>query len=151
VNKLRAIVFDDEPVVRELLSRVLRRRGYEVFSYADPSGFCPFRERCACVAGTRCADLILTDYSMPHLNGIDFLLRQKQRGCRTRYLGMISAFWTREGVRQAEDMGCRIFYKPVTIAELNQWFDECEATMDWTRRLMPYFSGSGMALQEAAS
>jgi len=37
--RLRAVIFDDEPLMRQLLWSLLDRRGYEVFTFPDPVMF----------------------------------------------------------------------------------------------------------------
>ena len=41
MRKRRAIVFDDESVVLDVLNKYLSGRGYEVFCFAEPM-VCPF-------------------------------------------------------------------------------------------------------------
>ena len=47
--RLRAVVLDEDPLVRQLLYAVLDTRGYEVFTFPHP-GVCPIHmaDRCLC-------------------------------------------------------------------------------------------------------
>ena len=66
-NKI--LLVDDEPYILNTLSRLLGK--YEVFT-AD-SG-----ENALLMAETQAFDLVITDYRMPGMNGIDFLILYKR-------------------------------------------------------------------------
>jgi two-component system response regulator PilR (NtrC family) len=67
----RVLVVDDERSLRELLSIVLRRDGYEVLIAEDGAAGLEVlkRER---------VDILITDLRMPHMNGVDLLREAKQ-------------------------------------------------------------------------
>jgi DNA-binding response OmpR family regulator len=58
-----AIVVDDEPLIRQLVSTVLRRRGWTVIEAADGSV-------ALSVVGEGSVDLLVTDYEMPVISGL---------------------------------------------------------------------------------
>ena len=58
-----ALVVDDEPLIRQLVSTVLRRQGWTVIEAADGSV-------ALSVVGARPVDLLVTDYEMPFVSGI---------------------------------------------------------------------------------
>lgn len=58
-----ALVVDDEPLIRQLVSTVLRRRGWTVIEAADGSV-------ALSVVGAGPVDLLVTDYEMPFVSGI---------------------------------------------------------------------------------
>jgi DNA-binding response OmpR family regulator len=63
-----ALVVDDEPAVRGLMSRLLARRGWSVVQAADGAA------ALTAVAGRKLS-LLVTDYDMPALNGFDLAAR----------------------------------------------------------------------------
>src|SRR6185503_12774843 len=67
----RVLVVDDERSMRELLSIVLRRDGYDVLIAEDGAAAVELlkRER---------VDILITDIRMPQMNGVD-LLREAKR------------------------------------------------------------------------
>ncbi len=68
----RLLVVDDNALNRDMLSRRLRRRGYEVVVAEDGAQALEMVER-------ESIDLILLDWMMPGLSGIDVLRRLRER------------------------------------------------------------------------
>ena len=66
----KILIVDDEQFVRDLLEKVLRRRGHEVVSASDAG---------QALAALESAefDLLLTDVVMPGMDGFDLLRRVK--------------------------------------------------------------------------
>jgi len=58
-----AVVVDDEPLIRQLVSTVLRRKGWTVIEAADGS-------MALSVVGAGPVDLLVTDYEMPFISGL---------------------------------------------------------------------------------
>lgn len=73
MNKILAI--DDDSIIRTLLTNILTKAGYEVFTASDG-------ESGLALAGTSNPDLVVTDYQMPGLTGLDVLaeLQRTQPG-----------------------------------------------------------------------
>ena len=65
-----ALVVDDEPAVRVLVSRLLSRRGWSVVQAADA-------EAALVAVGPGRLALLVTDYDMPALNGLDLATRMR--------------------------------------------------------------------------
>jgi CheY-like chemotaxis protein len=61
-------VVDDEPVIAETLSEILRRAGYVVRSYTDPN------EAWTAIL-TSTPDLLISDAVMPTMSGTDLAIR----------------------------------------------------------------------------
>jgi PAS domain S-box-containing protein len=69
--KLQILVIDDEPLVRNLLKRVLENAGHDVTEAGDgQEGVKCFRENNF--------DLVITDHGMPVMNGLDAAFRIKK-------------------------------------------------------------------------
>jgi len=83
MRKPRVIIFDDEPSLLELLELCFAKWGYEVFSYSTPV-VCPLNGSSAgiCESHAPCADLVISDFQMPQMTGIELFQLQAQRGCR---------------------------------------------------------------------
>ncbi|BCR04504.1 hypothetical protein DESUT3_15730 [Desulfuromonas versatilis] len=139
--KFRAIVLEDDEGCRELLTVILRQRGYEVLSFADPT-VCPiFSEPMnACPHEDACGDILVSDNHMPRLSGIEFVEAQTLRGCKgiIQNKAIISANWSQEEREKAERLGCRIFSKPFDIDEICNWLEEREKQIPPSRKLASF-------------
>jgi DNA-binding NtrC family response regulator len=70
--KKRILVADDEAPLRTMLTKALERAGYEVIAVKDGMEASLQIEREA-------YDLIITDYAMPNLNGLELVRRIKAK------------------------------------------------------------------------
>lgn len=70
-------------------------RGFEVFTFAEPS-LCPLHvvQECPCPVNSRCTHLILSDVNMSETNGIDFVERLIQKGCRQPLFALMAGTFT---------------------------------------------------------
>lgn len=134
--KLRAVVFDDEPLLSPLLQAVLNRPEYEIFTFHDP-GFCPLHvaDRCPCTDGALCADVIISDLGIPNMKGLDLLQSLMEKGCRKPQFAITSRSWTVAEVERARQLGCKVFTKPFCINDIIQWLAEVEPLIPPDRQL----------------
>jgi DNA-binding response OmpR family regulator len=66
-----ALVVDDEPLVRQLVATVLRRKGWSVFEAEDGS--------IALSVAPESLDLLVTDFEMPSVTGLALARELRQR------------------------------------------------------------------------
>lgn len=127
-RKLRILVFDDDPAISVLFKRLLTSMGHDVRVYADPTA-CPIYNtpRCDCPREHPCADVILSDFMMPNMNGIEFFENQRKRGCKApdANKAIISAAASPEQKEAFRRLGCHFIKKPFKIAEIRGWLEEC--------------------------
>ena len=146
--KPRVIVFEDDETSRQLLTMVLERRGYEVISSSDPT-ICPIYSNLeeSCPHEDACGDFLLTDNRMPRMTGLDFVEAQNRRGCKgiVNNKAVISGTWTQLEREKAETLGCKIFCKPYSLAELLEWLDEQEKKIPPDRKLVALNANPGPA------
>ncbi|MEJ2700595.1 MAG: response regulator, partial [Desulfuromonadales bacterium] len=71
-NKYRILVVDDEESMREFLSIMLHREGYEVDAASDGA-------QAAASLKDKTYDLVISDIKMPRLNGFQLLAHIKER------------------------------------------------------------------------
>src|SRR5262245_20400723 len=83
------LVVDDEPSVRTLVQEILAREGYPVLNAGDPW-------EALGVAETRPIGLLLTDVSMPRMNGYELAMRIQSVRPETKVLFMSA--YTEHGV-----------------------------------------------------
>lgn len=138
--RLRVLVFDDDPLIRSLLETVLQGRGYEVASFADP-GLCPLHPSpaCQCPGGQMCADVIISDMKMLSVRGLDFVESQLDKGCKCRFVALMSGAWSDADRARARQIGCTVFDKPFRVAQVCQWLDGIEQNIDPARTLFDGF------------
>ncbi len=129
---MKAMVFDDDPVVCTLLCRLLTRRGYEATSFSDPV-FCPCPviadASCSRPVDQPCAYIIVSDIQMPEIDGLDFVESQLKKGCKCKHIALISGAWSEENVTRAKQLPVKTIAKPFRADEINAWLDEVEKSL----------------------
>ena len=140
----RALVFDDDPMIRQLLWGIFDRRGYEVFTFPDP-GLCPLHRKgqCVCDSDKSCTDVILSDLQMPCVKGLDFIEELRGKGCHCRNIALMSGAWSELDIIRARDLGCRLFAKPFHLSEILDWLTQVESTLVPDRKLQDWLSFKG--------
>lgn len=131
----RAMVLDDNYILRTIIADVLKNRGYEVHGSAEPY-FCPiFLDRkCSCPVDTHCTDFIIIDINntpdMSRLEFLEFIETQKRNGCKVQNVAILTNKLTDEETEHARRLGCHIFWKPFKFDEIGKWLDDCERKFD---------------------
>ena len=149
--RIRALVLDDDRMIRGLLWHALDSRGCEVITFPDP-GSCPLHlaATCPCPAAEACADLIISDVQMPNANGLDFVEAQKAKGCRCQHIALMSGGWTDAERRRARELGCKVFAKPFHLGDIYAWLDEVAEGLDPTRKLSDWFQPDALPSEPPA-
>jgi two-component system, NtrC family, response regulator PilR len=107
----RVLVVDDEPSMREVLSIMLTKEGYEVVA-ADS------RAQAAAVLAKAPADLVITDIRLPDGDGIEILRHVKAASPETAVVVM-TAYGTTETAVAALKLGAHDYLtKPFDVDEL---------------------------------
>ena len=105
------VVVDDEPAIVRMCVQVLRSKGHTVH------GFTRADEALGHLTD-EVADLLVVDYKMPELTGLDFIQRAWTLRPGVRVV-MITAHGTRELMAKASESGVQtVVLKPFTPAEL---------------------------------
>jgi DNA-binding NtrC family response regulator len=108
----RILIVEDDGSARECYGRLFRRHGYEPHLAASPSWVESNPEALVEVP------LILLDYRLPGMTGLELLRRLRGRGFAGAAV-LISAQVSPEMFQEAEQLGIyRIFHKPVDGAAL---------------------------------
>ena len=111
---MKIVVVDDEPTIVQMCLKVLSEQGHAV------QGFSNTREALSYLGGGPSVDLLIVDYKMPELNGLEFIERAWGLHPKMRVV-MITAYGTRELIGRASDTGVHgIVLKPFTAAELSR-------------------------------
>jgi two-component system repressor protein LuxO len=108
---VKIVVVDDEPTIVLMCRRVLEAQGHTVHGFTDVHAGLARLE-------AEPADLLVVDYKMPDLNGLEFVERAWRLRPDLRVV-MITAHGTREVIGQATATGVQhIVLKPFTPSEL---------------------------------
>ena len=100
---------------------------------------CPLNGSSAgiCECHAPCADLVISDFQMPQMTGIELFQLQAQRGCKVdrKMKAIMSGHSDGELSRQCEGLGYRFFEKPFACSDLTDWLSECEKSIDLSKQL----------------
>jgi DNA-binding NarL/FixJ family response regulator len=122
---IQVFVFDDDELIRTTLGYFLKQEGFLVSEFAQPDHCSLYYDNdCLCQAKSACADIIITDINMPGENGLQFVENQIKKGCKIEHVAVMSGDWEDPFLKKAQQLGCRVFYKPFSIIEMKQWLDE---------------------------
>jgi sigma-B regulation protein RsbU (phosphoserine phosphatase) len=126
----RILIVDDEPVVRDFLEKYLQKLGYDVVTAGDG-------EEAYGIFLDEGIDLILTDISMPKMNGYD-LCRKIKASTEDRYVPvlLLTALTDRESIAEAYRCGAdHYLVKPIILEEVLATIGNVLKIEDLTERL----------------
>jgi DNA-binding NtrC family response regulator len=110
-NKGKVFLLDDEELIVAVLSKALRKEGYEIFSETETSSIIDKIKSCN-------PDLLLMDIRMPDRDGIDILKELKEDGLTTPVV-MLTADDTAETAVKAMKLGASDYLtKPFNTDEV---------------------------------
>ncbi len=134
--RIRAVVIDDEDLIRNLIYDIMKKRGYEVYASSEPL-LCPIYlgSKCSCPVEHFCTTIVITDIDMPNMTGLEFIEHQKSMGCKVQNVAVMSGRWTGEEIEHAKSLDCHMFKKPFKIDEIEKWLNECEKKLDHNGKL----------------
>ena len=108
---MKIVVVDDEPTIVLMCRRVLESQGHAVEGFTSVQAALTHLE-------AEAADLLVVDYKMPELNGLEFIQRAWAIRPGLRVV-MITAHGTREVIGRATQSGVKsVVLKPFTPTEL---------------------------------
>lgn len=119
MERMKIMVVDDEPFIREMMEEFLSLQGHDVFSAS--SG-----EEAISQLADKDPDMVLLDIWLPGINGFETLARIKEVNPKVRIV-MLSAFGDEDTVNEALEMGASFYLqKPIEFKKLNMiiqdWF-----------------------------
>lgn len=109
----RILVADDEQGIRQLLTLVFSRAGYDVRTAENGA-------QALAMLQAQPAELLISDIRMPDMDGIELLRRVREDAPHTRVV-MMTAFASLETAREAFKLGAEDFVqKPFDVEELKE-------------------------------
>lgn len=122
------LVVDDEEDIASLLRDYITKIGISVESFTDPvSAYNSFREN------PYSFHLVLTDFRMPRLNGIDLANKIREINTTTKII-LITAFEVSEIVNRSKFESSRISHvlrKPIKLSLLKSILEENASILKW--------------------
>ena len=138
MRRPRVMLYDDDQIVLDMLKLFFTRRGYEVFDYIEPV-VCPLKKNpdASCDNFQPCTDVIISDYQMPKMTGIELLQKQSKKGCKvdTKMKVIMSGHSDEKIITQCNELGYSFFQKPFTFSKLSAWLSEHEKHFDLSQQL----------------
>ncbi|MEB3359176.1 MAG: two-component system response regulator RppA [Synechococcales bacterium] len=108
---MRILLVDDEVELTDPLSRVLRREGYQVDVADDGNGGCDLAQR-------HCYDLLILDWMLPNLSGLEICQAVRSRGMTTPVLFLTAKDTVDDRVAGLDAGGDDYLVKPFELKEL---------------------------------
>jgi CheY-like chemotaxis protein len=125
--KIRAVIIDDNDLIRDLLSRILELRGYDVVSFPNPLACLKkIEEEAPFTSGGTWCDILITDLHMPFMTGLEYLRILSTCEAPMPEAAIMSGGWTEKTLLEAKELGCAVFEKPFSIDDLKEWLTRCE-------------------------
>ena len=116
---MKILIVDDSRVMRQIVVRTLRQAGYSGHDLVEAENG---RAGLQAVQ-THTPDLVLSDWNMPEMNGIDMLLALRAAG-HTVPFGFVTSEGSPEMVTRAEAAGAMfVITKPFTPESFQQKLD----------------------------
>ncbi|MEN6439222.1 MAG: response regulator [Syntrophobacter sp.] len=123
---MNILVVDDETDQVETLGRGLRSRGHRVYEATNP------REALNLIRGTSEIDMVITDYVMPMMNGIE-LLEEIRRIRPSLMVILVTAYGQKGLLAAASQRNCNGYLeKPFTPDQLMREIGRVEQHADST-------------------
>ena len=107
---MKLLIVDDSKAMRMIVNRTLKQAGFSGHAIVEASNG---NEALAIIEKEK-PDLVLSDWNMPEMKGIDLLRALREKGDRTR-LGFITSESSPEIRHEAEEAGAAfVITKPFT-------------------------------------
>lgn len=134
------MIFDDDLFILEILGNYFSGKDFEVQSFAEPVSCCTSESGGGC--SIPCADIVITDFRMPELNGIELLYCQRQCGCTisVENIAIVTGNMPEEYLPDAYGVAGKFFNKPFSLEKIGAWAKECLSRIDLSLPLSNYIN-----------
>jgi len=139
MRKRRVIIYHSEDMILRVMGNFFASRGYEIVTFDTPV-VCPvdrYKGTVSCTNLYSCADIIISDFAMPVMNGLDLFRSQLGRSCKVpiKNRAFISGEEDRLNLAAMQEEGYTIFSKPFNFNLISKWLVERERDTDLSRPL----------------
>jgi CheY-like chemotaxis protein len=110
---MKVLLVDDEPMVRRVLAYALSLDGWEVFAH-DQYADCPALIR------EHSIDVLLSDYSMDQITGLDLIENLRNAGIEIPALILSANIYAIDRTRAKRLGVCEILSKPLNVKQLSR-------------------------------
>jgi CheY-like chemotaxis protein len=128
---MKVMILDDDPLILSLLVNIFHRRGYEIVTYSNPT-VCPLYsiEASPGHKDEICPSVIISDYDMPFVNGVEFIETLHRKGCRCPHIALVSgSFPEQDNLDRVAKLGVKFFAKPLHGNLISDWLDQIETRL----------------------
>lgn len=123
---IKALIFDDDVLALNVLKMFLKTNDVDVSAHLYAT--CPMYERKAsvCPLETPEYNMIMSDNSMPRMQGIEFFEDIDLKNCKipSQCKALLSGELTQEIRSRAKKLGIEVFEKPCSFEVLGRWIDK---------------------------
>ncbi|MBE0596453.1 MAG: hypothetical protein IH614_04205 [Desulfuromonadales bacterium] len=134
---IKTAIICSDPNLRNHLAELARHRGHQVIALPS-ADLCPIHRRLqdCCSQSAPCCDILIVDFDRLWDQGFDFLQAQMSAGCRASIANKGCITIKPPGraaeliTARARELGCAVFSKPDSLAELPAWLEECEQRLN---------------------
>lgn len=118
---LDVMLIDDSSVMRKVLTRALRQGGMDIGEIVEAGDG---MEALAALDEGKSIDIILCDWNMPNMNGLEFVTQARSKGYQIPIV-MVTTESGDERIQQAQEAGANGFiHKPFTPDRLAEALGE---------------------------
>ena len=131
MKPIKVMILDDDPLILSLMVNIFHRRGYDIVTYSNPTA-CPLYaiDSYPCNIDELCPSIIISDYNMPFVNGVEFIEALRRKGCRCPNIALVSgSFPDREVMERVAKLKIKFFPKPLHRDQINDWLNQIEPTL----------------------
>ena len=130
-------------MILEMLKHYFSSKNFEVQSFSEPI-LCP-HDKGTGSCQNPCADIIITDYAMPRITGIELLDSQTKYGCaiHVKNKAIISGELPDKYRDQMKGLVHTFFQKPLHMRDLYEWTKECIGRINLSLPLGNYSQTDG--------
>jgi PAS domain S-box-containing protein len=123
LNGLRVLIVDDNPVARDILEAIAGEFGVDVDTASGGTEALIMVAETAAATGGHPYDVVLMDWNMPAMNGVETIRRMQQYAAVDSFPAviMVTAYGRDEALGAASESGIRfnsVLTKPVTFSSL---------------------------------
>ncbi len=129
----RILIIEDELTLCQMLRRYFEARGYSVRILTSAQDIDAVKREIFNKDGSYAADAILSDVTMPGITGIELVRVLSNENVALPPCALMSGNWTVDDLLVAQNLGCSIFKKPFSLADVCEWLlrggrQKCEVT-----------------------